>query len=124
MPPPQKTHTNTQLFLGPPPPPQQVALACGSVAAGWYMRHTGKFYYMTAFMCLLSLLSMILLSTWGPDTPEWLLWVAVAPSGFGLAGTLTSTLVALIGSVDKADIACSTGSEWAGLGAELMTTLG
>ncbi len=91
--------------------PNSVALATGSVAAGWYMRATGRFYWMTAGMATLSLLSMILLTTWGPNTPEWLLWTAVAPNGFGLAGVLTSTLVALIGSVSKEDIACSTGSE-------------
>lgn len=89
----------------------QVALAFGSLTAGWYMRRTGKFYWMAAFMCCMSLAATIHLATWGPDTPSWSLWVSLAPFGFGVSGILTSTLVTLIGSVDKADIACSTGSK-------------
>lgn len=76
------------------------------------MRQIGKFYWMTAFTCNMSFFSMVaMFSTWGPDAPNWLPWVAVPPSGFSLAEVLTSTLIALIGSVDKANIACRTGNE-------------
>lgn len=66
---------------------------------------------MAAFMCSMSFFSKVMFFIWGPDLPNWLLCVAVAPSRSGVAEVLTNTLIILTGGVDKADSACSTGSE-------------
>lgn len=91
--------------------PNSIALALGSVAAGAYMRHTGRYWWLTAFMAALTLASCVAIATFDIQTPEWLLWTAIAPHGFGVSGVITSTLIALIAAVDHADIAVATGSE-------------
>ena len=87
----------------------QVALALGSVAAGAYMRRTGKYYWLTMSMGAAALLSMTVIATFTTKTPQWLLWLAIVPSGFGVSGIITSTLIALIACVKKEDIAVATG---------------
>jgi MFS family permease len=87
----------------------KIALAAGSVAAGAYMRHTGKYYWFTITMAAFVLLSMSVIATFTPRTPQWILWVAIVPSGFGASGIITSTLIALIACVKKEDIAVATG---------------
>lgn len=59
-----------------------------------------------------ALLSMIVISTFTTKTPEWLLWIAIVPSGFGISGLITSTLIALIAVVKKEDIAVATGGAY------------
>lgn len=75
------------------------------------MRSTGKYYTLTAFMASLTVLSSLIMTTLKPDTPEWVLWCAIFPNGFGTSGVITSTLIALIGSVGREDMAVATGSE-------------
>ncbi|KAJ9127491.1 hypothetical protein QFC24_000900 [Naganishia onofrii] len=89
--------------------PNSIALAAGSVAAGAWMRHTGKYYWLTVSMAGSAFLSMIVISTFTTKTPEWVLWLAIVPSGFGISGLVTSTLIALIAVVRKEDIAVATG---------------
>jgi hypothetical protein len=93
-------------------PLSQIALAAGSVAAGAWMRHTGKYYWLTVSMAGSAFLSMIVISTFTTKTPEWVLWLAIVPSGFGISGLVTSTLIALIAVVRKEDIAVATGGEY------------
>jgi MFS family permease len=88
---------------------RKIALALGSVAAGAWMRRTGKYYWLTISMAASALLSMSVIATFSTHTPQWLLWVAIVPSGFGMSGVITSTLIALIACVRKEDIAVATG---------------
>lgn len=60
-------------------------------------------------MAASALLSMSIIATFSTHTPSWLLWVAIVPSGFGMSGVITSTLIALIACVRKEDIAVATG---------------
>lgn len=44
--------------------------------------------------------------------PEWMTYVMIAPSGFGISGVLTCTLIALINSVEREEIATATGMSY------------
>lgn len=92
--------------------PNSIALAVGSVAAGWYMRHTGRYWWLSVFMAAVATFSTVVMATFTTKTPEWILWTAIIPLGFGTAGLITSTLIALIGAVDHSDVAVATGGEF------------
>lgn len=137
--------------------PNSVALSCGSVLAGIWMRQTGEFridsiyrlsnvaltlkddksgtltatrrrfshpfffpclhsegrYYkynlFNAFLMVISGIGLTLLSD---KVPEWMTYVMIAPSGFGISGVLTCTLIALINSVEREEIATATGMSY------------
>lgn len=46
------------------------------------------------------------------STPEWFTYAAIFPHGFGVTGVLTSTLLALINSVPRTQIAVATGMSY------------
>jgi MFS family permease len=71
----------------------QAALMVGSVGAGWLMRRTGRYYRLTLAASALTVLTNIILTTWGDNTPGWHLWVDVVGQGAGYAGVLTTTLI-------------------------------
>jgi len=89
--------------------PHSVALSTGSVLAGWVMRRTGKLYKFTLASVLLQVLASLLVSMWGDRTSQWHLWLDIVPQGFGMASLLTTTLIAIIAGVAKADVAVATG---------------
>jgi len=84
-------------------------LSFGSIFAGWYMRHTGKFWWLNVWGAALSIVACALFITWSDVTPSWRLWLDIVPNGFGMCSLITSTLIALIAACDKADIAVATG---------------
>ncbi|KAG8691018.1 hypothetical protein FRC11_007428 [Ceratobasidium sp. 423] len=87
----------------------QRAVSCGSVFAGWMMRKTGKLYWLTLSSATLVLLSATLISFWNKSTHQLHLWFDIIFGGFGMSSLITSTLIALIASVDKKDYAVATG---------------
>ncbi|KAF8209329.1 MFS general substrate transporter [Mycena galopus ATCC 62051] len=89
--------------------PNSVFVAMGSLLAGWYMRKTGRYWTFQAISSLGLVTANLILVSWNPDTPEWLLYLTLAPSGFGFASVLTTTLLALIASVPCDDIPLATG---------------
>lgn len=88
--------------------PYSVALSTSSVAAGAYMRATGRFKKYTVLMSLFQLFGSLLLFAMNSETPEWLSYFAVVPMGVGGAGVLTTTLIAVINIVPRSEIAVST----------------
>ncbi|KAJ7932770.1 MFS general substrate transporter [Mycena leptocephala] len=100
-----RTSSNAGLHLIP----NSVAVAIGSLFAGWYMRKTGRYWRLQAFTSLCILAANLVLASWNPATPEWVLYTTLMPSGFGFAATLTTTLIALIASVPRDDIPLATG---------------
>jgi len=78
------------------------------------MRTTGRYWWMTVFMAGLTVISSFAMTRFKVDSPEWLLWIAIIPNGFGASGVITSTLIALIGSVKVEDMAVATGSRLLG----------
>lgn len=81
--------------------PYSVLIGFGSLAIGYVMRRTGRYYPAMLFSGVLIVISCALMLTWTTEVPEWLTWLAPTPAGFGYAGALTSTLVAIIAEVTK-----------------------
>ncbi|PWN54435.1 MFS general substrate transporter [Violaceomyces palustris] len=88
--------------------PNSIGLSVGSVLAGVYMRQTGRFYNYNLVNSLLCFLSLVSLCFFDRDTPEWFTYLTIAPHGFGAAGVLTCTLIALINGVERKDVAVAT----------------
>ncbi|MCO5588142.1 hypothetical protein L7F22_042097 [Adiantum nelumboides] len=92
--------------------PNSVALSIGSVLAGLWMRKTGRYYWLTFSNSLLMVVSAIAFLTITRSTPEWCTYAAIFPHGFGVTGVLTCTLLALINSVPRTQIAVATGMSY------------
>jgi len=91
--------------------PYSIMIGVGSLLIGWIMRRTGKYWWASVISASIIVLSSALLLTWQIDSPEWITWVAQVPSGFGYAGVLTSSLVALMTNVTregKGEVAVAT----------------
>ncbi|KAJ7494375.1 MFS general substrate transporter [Mycena galericulata] len=89
--------------------PYSICVAIGSLFAGWYMRKTGRYWKLQAFAGLCVVAPNFILASWNANTPEWVLYATLMPSGFGYAAMLTTTLLALIASVPRDDIPLATG---------------
>ncbi|KAG8990251.1 hypothetical protein FRB94_011360 [Tulasnella sp. JGI-2019a] len=89
--------------------PYSVAVALGSGVAGLYMKAFGKFYYYTLMSASVFVISSFLMALWKDSTSSLHLWGDVALSGFGMVSLATTTIVALIASVDREDVAVATG---------------
>lgn len=81
--------------------PYTAFIGLGSLLVGWVMRKTGRFYPAMVVSGIIVAASCAMMLSWNTDSPEWITWVAQSPSGFGYAGVLTSTLVALMTNVQK-----------------------
>lgn len=81
--------------------PYSVLIGFGSLGVGWYMRHTGRYWGIMVASGLIVFASCLMLLSWWVRSPDWILWVAQSPAGFGYAGVLTSTLVALMTDVQR-----------------------
>lgn len=74
--------------------PNSVALSLASVLAGLWMRATGVYYKYNFANSLLMVVSTSWMISLTPRTPEWVTYTAIVPSGFGISGVLTCTLLA------------------------------
>ncbi|KAL7424041.1 hypothetical protein Q5752_001626 [Cryptotrichosporon argae] len=82
--------------------PNSILVGVGSLTVGLVMRKTRSYYAPMIASAAVIVASTAAMLTWNETSPAWLTWVAQAPSGFGYAGVLTSTLVALMAHVTKA----------------------
>ncbi|SCV72159.1 BQ2448_4853 [Microbotryum intermedium] len=89
--------------------PNSIALSCGSLFAGWYIRHTGRYYGLIAVTSFLPIVALISTMTLNEHSSTFHEWFGIIPAGFGFASLITATLVALIASVDRSDMATATG---------------
>lgn len=89
--------------------PHSIMIPMGSLLAGWYMRKTGKLYGLTLYSALSTIVASFLASCWTERTPSFHFWFDLIPSGFGMASFITATLIAMITSVRKEDMAVATG---------------
>ncbi|KAF8584799.1 vacuolar amino acid permease [Ramaria rubella] len=89
--------------------PNSIAIAAGSVLAGWVMHRTGKFYTLTMISAPFTIISCILVAAWDEDSHIFHLWFDIVPSGFGTAIIYSTTLIALIASIPRGEIAVATG---------------
>lgn len=44
--------------------PFSVTIAAGSIFTGWYMRKTGRYWWLQAFACLCSIVTNLALASW------------------------------------------------------------
>ncbi|KAF7331947.1 Multidrug resistance protein fnx1 [Mycena kentingensis (nom. inval.)] len=89
--------------------PHSIAIPCGSVAAGWLMRRTGKLTALTLVAAASSVLANIMVVFWNDKTAPWHLWFDLVPQALGMAAFITSTLIAMIASVEREDMPVATG---------------
>ncbi|CAD6900194.1 unnamed protein product [Tilletia controversa] len=89
--------------------PNSIALSVGSVVAGWYMRKTGRLYWFNLCNAVLMTVASVCISNLDQSSPTWWTYVAIVPSGFGLAAVLTCTLIAAMNDVEYKDTAVMTG---------------
>ncbi|KAK8869741.1 hypothetical protein IAR55_000309 [Kwoniella newhampshirensis] len=82
--------------------PNSILIGAGSLFVGWIMRRTGKYWWLGVVCSGLIVLTSIGMCFWNKDSPDWLTWIAQAPGGFGYAGVLTTSLVALMTHVQRA----------------------
>jgi len=64
---------------------------------------------LTLASVALGITASISVSLWNFNTSESHLWFDLVPHGFGIAGMITTTLIAMIANVAKEDIAVATG---------------
>ena len=96
-------HQKTSSVAGAHLLPNSIMICFGSLFVGWTMRRTGRYWYLTLACCGLIIVSCAALCTWGEGDSGsgWASWIEVAPGGFGYAGVLTTSLVALMSDVTR-----------------------
>ncbi|KAK7045268.1 MFS general substrate transporter [Favolaschia claudopus] len=100
-----RTSTNAGVHLIP----LSATIAIGSLFAGWYMRHTGRYWWLQTVACAGELVSCIVLAMWKIDSPEWLLFTTLIPFGIGFSTTTITTILSLISSLPQEEVAVATG---------------
>lgn len=88
--------------------PNSVLGSFGSLAAGFIVRRTGRYWWLTVFCGCSAVFSALLLSTWGLDTSEWLLWTSFCPMAFAMGSVTTLTIVGLIADIGREYVAVAT----------------
>jgi MFS family permease len=81
--------------------PYSGMIGVGSLLAGWWMRRTGRYWWVLVGSAGLMVGSLAGICAWKEDMQGWLGWVVQVPGGLGYAGVLTSTLVALMADVKR-----------------------
>ncbi|GAA6002939.1 hypothetical protein JCM10207_001909 [Rhodosporidiobolus poonsookiae] len=89
--------------------PNSVALSIGSLFAGWVIRRTGRYYWLIVITSALPVVALAFFTLLNEKSGWVISWLAILPSGFGFASVITATLIALIASVDRSDMATATG---------------
>ena len=93
--------------------PQAFGTACGSISTGLIMRWSGRYRWLSVCIQVTFILSLAIVSTFDLQTPAWLPFIALFLTGFGYAGILTVTLIALISSVEHKEQAVITSASYA-----------
>jgi len=73
------------------------------------MRRTGKLYTLTLISSLLTVLASILMISWNKNSSPFHLWMDIVPQGLGMASFITTTLIAMIASVTRENMAVAVG---------------
>ncbi|KAF8313421.1 MFS general substrate transporter [Clavulina sp. PMI_390] len=89
--------------------PLAIVGSFGSLFAGWVMRATGKYWWLTVSTAALGFVSSLLMIYWNDNTSSFELWFDLVPTGLAMAAMVTSTLIGLISSVSREDMAVATG---------------
>ncbi|KAL9635711.1 MAG: hypothetical protein Q9164_003291 [Protoblastenia rupestris] len=93
--------------------PQSIGNAVGSIGTGLIMRSTGRYYYLSIGIHIISIAANVIISAMNLETPLWVIVVSFFMAGIGFAGMLTVTLLALISAVEHKDQAVITSASYA-----------
>lgn len=88
--------------------PNSVLGSVGSLVAGFVVRRTGRYWWLTVFCGSWAVVSALLLSTWDLNTSEFLLWTSFCPMAFAMGSVTTLTIVGLIADVGREHVAVAT----------------
>ena len=92
--------------------PQSVGIAIGSVCTGLIMRATGRYYLLSVCIVCIFVGANVMTSSFTLTTASWITLIAFFLVGIGYAGTLTTTLLALISAVDHKEQAVITSASY------------
>lgn len=93
--------------------PQCLGISTGSLACGYYMRVTGRYRLLNAFIQCISIISAALIwSTFGRSTALWTPFILLFMQGFVYGAILTIALIALISAVDHEYQAVITSAQY------------
>ncbi|GMK56737.1 hypothetical protein CspeluHIS016_0305770 [Cutaneotrichosporon spelunceum] len=88
--------------------PNSILGSVGSLGVGFVVRATGRYYWLTVFCGMFSILSSCLLATWDENTSEFWLWTSFGPMYFSMGAVTTLTIVALIADIGREHVAVAT----------------
>lgn len=105
--------------------PESAAICITSISCGLLMRKTGKYYRLSIFMQTLFILGLALVSSMRLDTPACPPFIYLFIAGMGFSGMITTTVIALIASVEQEHQAVITSTSYAfrGTGSVLGITI-
>jgi hypothetical protein len=72
--------------------PNSFAVSFGSLGAGYIIRRTGKFWWLTTISAAFPVASIAGMAFLNKDSPDLVTWIAIFPAGLGLSVIITSTL--------------------------------
>ncbi|EXJ72827.1 uncharacterized protein A1O5_03975 [Cladophialophora psammophila CBS 110553] len=93
--------------------PLAAATSIGSLASGYVMRATGRYYVQMVVVMATFILGAALICSFQLSTPQWMTFAFPTPLGFAYGGMLTITLVGMISSVDHEHQAVITAASYA-----------
>ncbi|KAF2098394.1 putative MFS multidrug transporter [Rhizodiscina lignyota] len=94
--------------------PTAIGTAVGSLGAGWIMRHTGRYWWLSfGTQACLVLSASLIAATMNERLSAWPVFIYFFLGGTGHGGMLTVTLLALISAVDHKDQAVVTSASYA-----------
>ncbi|KLT43769.1 MFS general substrate transporter [Cutaneotrichosporon oleaginosum] len=89
--------------------PNSVAMTLSAPVMGILVKRTRRYKWLTVVCCAGPVAAMALLSTLGPGSSSAIRWLGVMPMGAGFSGLLTLTLIGMLNTVPKSQIAVATG---------------
>lgn len=93
--------------------PNFFSTAFGSLGAGYYMKLTGKYYWLTVGFCTLALLGHLQINLIKPDIATWRQFILLVIPGFGYSVLITVALLAMIAAVPHDHHAATTSISYA-----------
>ncbi|CDS13166.1 hypothetical protein LRAMOSA05344 [Lichtheimia ramosa] len=88
--------------------PKVAAMSAGSLAAGFYMSHTGEYKRFMITASSMACVAMILYASWQPDSSFFFIIPTLLLDGFSSGCIITSALVAMLSCVPQHEMATIT----------------
>ncbi|ODN76598.1 hypothetical protein L202_05255 [Cryptococcus amylolentus CBS 6039] len=89
--------------------PNSLAMTISAPIMGYIVKTSGRYKWLTVLNCAGPVVAMTLLTRLTPESSWASQWLSVLPMGAGFSGLLTLTLTAMLNSVERHEIATSTG---------------